>query len=33
MGFVDEQELNAAIDKLGKSDYARYLRAVAKEAA
>ena len=33
MGFIDEQELNAAIDKLGKSDYARYLRAVAKEAA
>jgi glucose-1-phosphate thymidylyltransferase len=33
MGFIDEQQLNAAIDKLGKSDYARYLRAVAKEAA
>jgi glucose-1-phosphate thymidylyltransferase len=33
MGFIDEQELNAAIAKLGKSDYARYLRAVAKEAA
>ena len=32
-GFIDEQQLNAAIDKLGKSDYARYLRAVAKEAA
>ena len=33
MEFIDEQQLNAAIDKLGKSDYARYLRAVAKEAA
>ena len=32
MGFIDEQELNAAIDRLGRSDYARYLRAVAKEA-
>jgi glucose-1-phosphate thymidylyltransferase len=33
MGFIDEQQLSAAIDRLGKSDYARYLRAVAKEAA
>ena len=33
MDFIDEQQLDAAIDKLGKSDYARYLRAVAKEAA
>jgi glucose-1-phosphate thymidylyltransferase len=33
MEFIDEQQLNAAIEKLGKSDYARYLRAVAKEAA
>ena len=32
MGFIDEQGLGAAIDKLGKSDYAAYLRAVAKEA-
>jgi glucose-1-phosphate thymidylyltransferase len=33
MDFIDEQQLDAAIDKLGKTDYARYLRAVAKEAA
>ena len=33
MGFIDEQQLGVAIDKLGKSDYAAYLRAVAKEAA
>jgi hypothetical protein len=33
MGFIDERRLSAAIDRLGKSDYARYLRAVAKEAA
>ena len=33
MGFIDERQLGAAIDKLGKSDYARYLRAVADEAA
>jgi glucose-1-phosphate thymidylyltransferase len=33
MGFIDERRLGAAIDRLGKSDYARYLRAVAKEAA
>jgi glucose-1-phosphate thymidylyltransferase len=31
MGFIDDLQLNVAIDKLGKSDYARYLRAVAKE--
>ena len=31
MGFIDERQLNVAIEKLGKSDYARYLRAVAKE--
>ena len=31
MGFIDEPQLNLAIEKLGKSDYARYLRAVAKE--
>ena len=31
MGFIDEQELGVAINKLGKSDYAAYLRAVAKE--
>jgi glucose-1-phosphate thymidylyltransferase len=30
MGFIDEQQLGAAIDKLGKSDYARYLRSVAE---
>jgi glucose-1-phosphate thymidylyltransferase len=33
MEFIDEQQLNVAIERLGKSDYARYLRAVAKEAA
>jgi glucose-1-phosphate thymidylyltransferase len=33
MGFIDEKKLGAAIDKLGKSDYARYLRAVPDEAA
>lgn len=33
MGFIDERQLDSAIEKLGKSDYARYLRAVAKEAA
>jgi glucose-1-phosphate thymidylyltransferase len=33
MGFIDEGRLGAAIEKLGKSDYARYLRAVAEEAA
>jgi glucose-1-phosphate thymidylyltransferase len=31
MGFIDEGLLNVAIEKLGKSDYATYLRAVAKE--
>ena len=33
MGFIDDRQLSAAIEKLGKSDYARYLRAVAKEGA
>jgi glucose-1-phosphate thymidylyltransferase len=32
MGFIDQRQLIAAIDKLGKSDYAAYLRAVSKEA-
>ena len=32
MGFIDDRQLGSAIEKLGKSDYARYLRAVAKEA-
>lgn len=32
MGFIDERQLQAAIEKLGKSDYARYLRAIADEA-
>jgi len=32
-GFIDEDQLNRAIAKLGKSDYAQYLRAVAKDAA
>jgi len=31
MGFIDERLLDLAIQKLGKSDYATYLRAVAKE--
>jgi glucose-1-phosphate thymidylyltransferase len=31
MGFIDERQLGSAIDKLGKSNYAAYLRAVAKE--
>ena len=31
MSFIDERQLGAAIDKLGKSDYANYLRSVAKE--
>jgi glucose-1-phosphate thymidylyltransferase len=31
MGFIDASGLAAAIEKLGKSDYARYLRGVAKE--
>jgi glucose-1-phosphate thymidylyltransferase len=30
-GFIDERQLGTAIDRLGKSDYARYLRAVAAE--
>ena len=33
MGFIDDRQLGEAIEKLGKSDYARYLRAVAKEGA
>jgi glucose-1-phosphate thymidylyltransferase len=32
MGFIDAAQLEAATQKLGKSDYARYLRNVAKEA-
>ena len=32
MGFIDERQLDVAIGKLGKSDYASYLRAVAAEA-
>ena len=31
MDFIDEQQLNAAIDKLGRSDYATYLRRMAAE--
>lgn len=30
--FIDERQLGIAIERLGKSDYARYLRAVAAEA-
>ena len=33
MGFIDDRQLESAIEKLGKSDYARYLRAVSKEGA
>jgi glucose-1-phosphate thymidylyltransferase len=33
MGFIDERQLGAAIEKLGKSDYGAYLRGVAQEAA
>lgn len=33
MGFIDGAQLDAATEKLGKSDYARYLRAVAKDTA
>jgi glucose-1-phosphate thymidylyltransferase len=33
MGFIDESLLNLAINRLGKSDYASYLRAVATESA
>ena len=32
MGFIDERRLSFAIEKLGKSDYAAYLRALAKDA-
>jgi glucose-1-phosphate thymidylyltransferase len=32
MGFIDEQQLDLAIDRLGKSNYAAYLKAVATEA-
>ena len=32
MGFIDELQLDAATEKLGKSDYAKYLRGIAKEA-
>jgi len=31
MGFIDEQQLRTAVEKLGKSDYARYLRGIAEE--
>jgi glucose-1-phosphate thymidylyltransferase len=31
MGFIDDREMGAVIDKHGKSDYARYLRCVLKE--
>jgi glucose-1-phosphate thymidylyltransferase len=33
MGFIDQPALEAAIEKLGKSEYATYLRALAREAA
>lgn len=33
MGFIDERQLEAAIERLGKSDYAGYLRSIAQEAA
>ena len=33
MGFIDDRKLASAIDSLGKSDYAKYLRGVAKEGA
>lgn len=33
MGFIDGAQLDAATEKLGKSDYARYLRAVARDTA
>jgi glucose-1-phosphate thymidylyltransferase len=32
MGFIDRDQLGRAIEKLGKSDYARYLRSIADEA-
>jgi glucose-1-phosphate thymidylyltransferase len=31
LNFIDEGQLGSAIDKLGKSDYAAYLRRVAAE--
>ena len=31
MGFIDDRQLAAVIEKHGKSDYARYLRAMAEE--
>jgi glucose-1-phosphate thymidylyltransferase len=31
MGFIDQRQLQDAIEKLGKSDYARYLRSIADE--
>jgi glucose-1-phosphate thymidylyltransferase len=33
MGFVDEQQLKFAVEKLGRSDYAAYLRQVLNEGA
>jgi glucose-1-phosphate thymidylyltransferase len=33
MGFIDEQQMNAVIARLGKSDYASYLRQVLREGA
>ena len=33
MGFIDQQQLDVLATRLGKSDYAAYVRAVAKEAA
>jgi glucose-1-phosphate thymidylyltransferase len=33
MGFIDEQQMASAIGRLGKSDYAAYLRRVVKEGA
>jgi glucose-1-phosphate thymidylyltransferase len=32
MGFIDRTQLGVAIEKLGRSDYARYLRSIADEA-
>jgi glucose-1-phosphate thymidylyltransferase len=32
MGYIDEQELDVLVGKLGKSDYATYLRSTVKEA-
>ena len=31
MGFIDRRQLDAAIEKLGRSDYARYLRAISND--